>query len=68
MGYRWVCTPVQERCRPRYAQVVETLQSRGVKFQQHGQDPIADDGAVKLAFVSDPDGTALYLCETGQPP
>ncbi len=49
------------------AQVVETLESRGVKFQQHGQDPIVDDGAVKLAFFSDPDGTALYLCETAQP-
>lgn len=49
------------------AQVVETLQSRGVRFQQHGQDPIVDDGAVKLAFFSDPDGNALYLCETTQP-
>lgn len=49
------------------AQVVETLQSRGVRFQQHGQDPIVNGGAVKLAFFSDPDGTALYLCETAQP-
>ncbi len=43
-------------CQP-LAQVVETLQSRGVRFQQHGQDPVVDDGAVKLAFFSDPDGT-----------
>ncbi len=53
-------------CKP-LAQVVETLQSRGVRFQQHGKGPIVDDGAVKLAFFSDPDGTALYLCETAQP-
>ena len=25
------------------------------------------DGAVKLAFLSDPDGTGLYLCEAAQP-
>lgn len=49
------------------AQVVETLQSRGVRFQQHRQNPIVDDGTVKLAFFSDPDGTAQYLCETAQP-
>ncbi len=48
------------------AQVVATLQSRGVRFQQHGQNPIVDDGAVKLAFFSDPDGAALNLCETAQ--
>ena len=53
-------------CKP-LVQVVETLQSRGVRFGQHGRDPIVDDGAVKLAFFSDPDGTALYLCETAQP-
>ncbi len=49
------------------AQVVQTLQSRGGRFHQHGQDPIVNDGAVKLAFFSNPDGTAVYLRETAQP-
>lgn len=49
------------------AQFVETLWSRGVSFQQHRQDPIVNDGAVKLAFFCDPDGTAVYLCDTAQP-
>lgn len=40
--------------------VVEKLKSRGVKF--HG--PILNDDPVRLAFFSDPDGNALYLCET----
>ncbi|MEE9128761.1 MAG: VOC family protein [Phycisphaerales bacterium] len=53
-------------CKP-LAEVVETRQSRGVRFQQHGPDPIVEDGAVNLAFLSDPDGNALYLCETAQP-
>ena len=44
-------------------QVVETLQSRGVKFDEIGDGPIVDDGAVKLAFFGDPDGNALYLCQ-----
>jgi len=26
-----------------------------------------DDGAVKLAFYSDPNGAARYLCETAHP-
>jgi catechol 2,3-dioxygenase-like lactoylglutathione lyase family enzyme len=42
--------------------VVATLKSRGVKF--HG--PIVDDDPVRLAFFGDPDGNALYLCETKQ--
>jgi catechol 2,3-dioxygenase-like lactoylglutathione lyase family enzyme len=41
-------------------QVVAALQQRGVSFE----GPIVDDGAVKLAFFGDPDGNALYLCET----
>ncbi len=49
------------------AQVVETLQSHSVRLHQHGRDSIVDDGAVKLAFFSDPDGAALYLRETAQP-
>ena len=39
--------------------VVEALKSRGVAFQ----GPIVDDGPVKLAFFTDPDGNTLYLCE-----
>ena len=41
--------------------------ARRERFQQHRQDPIMDDGAVKLAFFSDPDGNALYLCTPAQP-
>ncbi len=45
-------------------QVVESLQARGVEFQEHeGRVVINDGGAVKLAFFHDPDGTELYLCE-----
>ena len=44
-------------------QVVETLESRGVTFEQAGNGPVVDDGAVKLAFFGDPDGNTLYLCE-----
>jgi catechol 2,3-dioxygenase-like lactoylglutathione lyase family enzyme len=41
-------------------QVVETLRTRGVKFN----GPIVDDqGKVKLAFFNDPDGNMLYLCQ-----
>ncbi len=40
--------------------VVEKLKSRGVRF--HG--PIVNDDPVRLAFFGDPDGNALYLCET----
>lgn len=43
--------------------VVKTLQARGVTFKEHDGSAIVDDGAVKLAFFGDPDGTELYLCE-----
>ncbi|WP_175558696.1 VOC family protein [Arthrobacter sp. ok362] len=39
--------------------VVSTLESHGVLF--HGS--IIDDGPVKLAFFTDPDGNELYLAE-----
>jgi catechol 2,3-dioxygenase-like lactoylglutathione lyase family enzyme len=45
------------------ADVVRSLQSRGVKFEDRGKGPIIDDTQVKLAFFSDPDGNSLYLCE-----
>jgi catechol 2,3-dioxygenase-like lactoylglutathione lyase family enzyme len=51
-------------------QVVAELQSRGVAFHRPGSGetttdtPIVDDGAVKLAFLNDPDGNELYLCES----
>lgn len=41
-------------------QVVTEFQRRGVQF--HG--PIVDDKQVRLAFLADPDGNPLYLCET----
>ena len=41
------------------AEVVAVLSNRGVKF--HG--PVREEGAVKLAFFSDPDDNALYLVE-----
>jgi len=41
-------------------EVVAKLKSRGVQF--HG--PILNDDPVRLAFFGDPDGNALYLCET----
>jgi catechol 2,3-dioxygenase-like lactoylglutathione lyase family enzyme len=45
-------------------QVVQTLRSRGVVFQERGGRTVIDDGgAVKLAFFNDPDGTELYVCE-----
>jgi catechol 2,3-dioxygenase-like lactoylglutathione lyase family enzyme len=40
--------------------VVATLRSRGVAV--HG--PIIDEGGLKLAFLTDPDGNQLYLAET----
>ena len=40
-------------------EVMNTLRTRGVIF--HG--PAINDGAVKLAFFTDPDGNELYLCE-----
>lgn len=45
------------------AEVVDALRERGVVFQEHEDRVVIDDGAVKLAFFSDPDGTELYLCE-----
>ncbi|MCH8273727.1 MAG: VOC family protein [Armatimonadetes bacterium] len=41
--------------------VVAALKSRGVPFRGE----IVDDaeGAIKLAFFTDPDGNVLYLCE-----
>ena len=39
--------------------LVPKLQQRGVAF--HG--PIVDDASVRLAFLGDPDGNELYLCE-----
>ena len=43
-------------------EVVQTLTTRGVQFQ----GPIQGDNqsAIRLAFFEDPDGNALYLCET----
>jgi catechol 2,3-dioxygenase-like lactoylglutathione lyase family enzyme len=43
--------------------VVQALQARGVTFKERDGSAIVDDGAVKLAFFGDPDGTELYLCE-----
>lgn len=44
-------------------EVVQTLQARGVQFQPVNGRIIKDDGAVNLAFFTDPDGHVLYLCE-----
>ena len=41
-------------------QVVSTLRKRGVSFQ----GPIIDEGMLKLAFFTDPDGNAFYLAES----
>jgi hypothetical protein len=41
------------------AEVVAALQARGVAFR----GPIVDSPPVRLAFLSDPDGNALYLYE-----
>ena len=40
-------------------EVVEQLKAKGVTFTSE----VTQDGPVKLAGFSDPDGTALYLCE-----
>ena len=46
-------------------------QTLGLKVAYQAADHFAmidvGDGAVKLAFLSDPDGTGLYLCEAAQP-
>jgi len=39
--------------------VVAVLLARGVTFR----GPVVDDGPVKLAFFTDPDGNELYLAE-----
>ena len=40
--------------------VVSTLTERGVVFQ----GPIIDEGMLKLAFFTDPDGNVFYLAES----
>jgi catechol 2,3-dioxygenase-like lactoylglutathione lyase family enzyme len=42
--------------------VVTTLAERGLTV--HG--PVGDEGMLKLAFFSDPDGNDLYLAETSE--
>ena len=42
-------------------EVVSALLARGVAFR----GPVEDEGQVKLAFFTDPDGNALYLAERG---
>jgi hypothetical protein len=42
---------------------VATLQSRGVTFPGR----VLDEGMLKLAFFTDPDGNQLYLAEAGHP-
>ena len=43
----------------RLEDVMTKLAAKGVAF--HG--PVSDDGNVRLAFLSDPDGNAIYLVE-----
>jgi catechol 2,3-dioxygenase-like lactoylglutathione lyase family enzyme len=45
-------------------EIVATLAGKGVAF--HG--PVLDQGFVKLAFFTDPDGNALYLSESPAAP
>ncbi|RMF71286.1 MAG: VOC family protein [Planctomycetota bacterium] len=42
------------------AEVVRTLEDRGVRFDGHSDSP---KEPVRLSFFSDPDGNPLYLCE-----
>lgn len=42
--------------------IVEKLKAEGVRFD----GPIIDDDPVRIASFGDPDGNALYLCETKQ--
>ncbi|MHC4579517.1 MAG: VOC family protein [Planctomycetota bacterium] len=44
------------------AAAMERLQERGIRFGQ-----VVEDGPVKLAFLGDPDGNPLYLCQTSAP-
>jgi catechol 2,3-dioxygenase-like lactoylglutathione lyase family enzyme len=43
-------------------QAVADLQSKGATFRT----PIIDDGPVRLAYLSDPDGNDLYLIEAAK--
>lgn len=45
-------------------EVVATLESRGVRFR----GPVQQDaeGGIRLAFLGDPDGNDLYLCEVAK--
>lgn len=45
------------------AEVVATLEARGVRF--HGPVVVDEEGSLALAFFADPDGNPLYLAETG---
>jgi len=45
-------------------QVVATLKERGVVFQGPIIDEGIDEGMLKLAFFTDPDGNAFYLAES----
>ena len=38
---------------------MESLKKKGVRFSPH----LVDEGPVRLAFFTDPDGTPLYLCQ-----
>jgi catechol 2,3-dioxygenase-like lactoylglutathione lyase family enzyme len=51
------------------ADAVRELESRGVRFDTRPGNgrAVVDDGAVKLAFFTDPDGNDLYLCEVKKP-
>ncbi len=40
--------------------VIASLKEKGVKFR----GPKVDNDRIKLAFFGDPDGNALYICET----
>ncbi|MHC4220368.1 MAG: VOC family protein [Planctomycetota bacterium] len=44
-------------------EVVSALEAKGVSFQKHEGRVVVNDGPVKLAFFTDPDGNDLYLCE-----
>jgi catechol 2,3-dioxygenase-like lactoylglutathione lyase family enzyme len=44
--------------------VVSVLMERGVAFR----GPVEDEGQIKLAFFTDPDGNALYLAQRGDSP
>lgn len=46
-------------------EVVADLQSRGVSFA--GELVNDEQGGIKLAFLADPDGNQLYLCESKRP-